>query len=216
MEDFKTAEEEERRKKLREWVKDARAKNLAPHNLGSRSYAGKEKVWAKEDAERKGPNPYDKIKDPKMSRFVRAHYKEDPKNKGDLILNAKVKKLEKAYLEEEEKEEMLRAESDAGSSAVTKNPYDTPFLRALNTTKGVKIDAKPNRSYVHGFEKGHRHADYYPDSKEKRKERKKVGESELKRALDNVNANMDAKVEQRVNAIASNVYADFGVWLTGA
>ena len=134
--DFNTAEEEEQRKKLREWGKDARVKNLAPHNLGSRGYAGKEKVWAKEDAERKGPNPYDKIKDPKMSRFIRAHYKKDPKNKGDLILNAKVKKLEKAYLEEEEKEEMMRAESDVGSSAVTKNPYDTPFLRAQNATKG--------------------------------------------------------------------------------
>ena len=99
--DFKTAEEEERRKKLREWGKEARGKNLAPHNLGSRGYPRKERVWAKEDAERKGPNPYDKIKDPKLARYIRAHYKEDPKNKGDLILNAKVKDLEKKYLEEE-------------------------------------------------------------------------------------------------------------------
>ena len=86
-------------------------------------------------------------------------------------MNAKLKDLQKKYLEEEEKEE-----SDAGSSVLTKNPYDTPFLRALNAMKGVKIDTKPNRSYVHGFGKGHRHADYYPDSKEKRKERKKVGD----------------------------------------
>ena len=78
--DFKTAEEEERRKKLREWGKHGCAKNLAPHNLGSRGYPRKERVWAKEDAERKGPNPYDKIKDSKMARFFRAHYKEDPKN----------------------------------------------------------------------------------------------------------------------------------------
>ena len=80
LEDFKTAETAERRKKLIAWAKDARSKNLGPHNLGSRGYAGKEKVWAKEDAERKGPNPYDKIKDSKMARFFRAHYKEDPKN----------------------------------------------------------------------------------------------------------------------------------------
>ena len=59
--------------------------------------------------------------------------------------------------------------------AQNKNPYDTPFLRALNETRGVKTDLKLNRSYVHGFGNGHRHADYYPDSKEKRKERKKVG-----------------------------------------
>ena len=83
------------------------------------------------------------IKDPKMARFVRAHYKVNPKKPGDFILNAKVKDLEDKYIEEEEKEE-----SDAGSSALNKNPYDTPFLRALNETKGVKIDAKPNRSYV--------------------------------------------------------------------
>ena len=62
--DFKTAEEEERRKKWREWGKDAWVKNLAPHNLGSRGYPGKERVWAKEDAERKGPNPLRQDKGP--------------------------------------------------------------------------------------------------------------------------------------------------------
>ena len=111
--------------------KDARAKNLAPHNLGSRGYAGKERVWAKEDAAREGPNPYDRIKDPKMQRFARAHYKVNPKNPDDFVLNAKLKSLEDKYLEEEKKEE-----SDAGSSAQNKNPYDTPFLRALNETRG--------------------------------------------------------------------------------
>ena len=46
-----------------------------------------------------------------------------------------------------------------------------------------------------------------------------MGESELKRALQNVNADMDAKVDQkvaeRVNAIASTMYADFGAWFKG-
>ena len=42
--DFKTAEAAERRKKLIEWAKDARSKKLGQHNLGSRGYAGKEKV----------------------------------------------------------------------------------------------------------------------------------------------------------------------------
>ena len=80
-EEFNKAEKEERRKKMLKWGKDARAKNLAPHNLGSGGYAGKENLWAKEDAERKWPNPYDKIKNPKMARFFRAHYKEDPKKR---------------------------------------------------------------------------------------------------------------------------------------
>ena len=77
-------------KKLREWGKDARAKNLAPHNLGSRGYAGKEKVWAKEDLERKGPNPYDRIKDSKMARFLRTHYKVNPKKTRGTYLEREV------------------------------------------------------------------------------------------------------------------------------
>ena len=44
-------------------------------------------------------------------------------------MNEKLKDLEDKYIEEEEKEQ----ESDAGSN---KNPYDTPFLRALNETRG--------------------------------------------------------------------------------
>ena len=49
-----------------------------------------------------------------MSRFVRAHYKVNPKNPDELILNAKLKDLEDKYIEEEEKDQ----ECDAGSSAL--------------------------------------------------------------------------------------------------
>ena len=58
-----------------------------------------------------------------------------------------------------------------------------------------------------------------------------MGESELKRALENVNADMDQRVAEKVdqkvaekvdqlvaekvNAIASTMYADFGAWFKG-
>src|ERR1041385_2821442 len=51
-------------KALRKWGKDMHEKNVAPHNLGSRGYPGKQPVWDKEDAERIGPNPYPKFKNP--------------------------------------------------------------------------------------------------------------------------------------------------------
>ena len=42
---------------------------------------------------------------------------------------------------------------------------------------------------------------------------------ELKRALENMNTDIDAKVEwkvvERVNAITSTMYADFGAWIKG-
>ena len=88
---FKDREELASRKALRVWGKELREKNIGPHNLGSRGYAGKEKIWEKEDAKREGPNPYDKIKDPLARRFIRSHYKENPKVPGDFVLNSKVK-----------------------------------------------------------------------------------------------------------------------------
>ena len=64
-------------------------KNVAPHNLGSRGYPGKQSVWDKEDAERKGPDPYPKFKNSLGNRFVRARYRVNPKTK-ELCMNSKV------------------------------------------------------------------------------------------------------------------------------
>ena len=112
-------------KALSKWGKEMHAKNIGPHNLGCRGYDGADDVWAKQDKERKGDDPYAKIKDPLARRFIRAHFREDPKNKGELVLNEKVKDFEKQILEEEK-----LAQSQSDSSSVTKAPWDTSFHRA--------------------------------------------------------------------------------------
>ena len=204
---FKIDELKPERVALSKWGKEQRKKNIGPHNLGSRGYLGKQKVWAKEDAKREGPNPFDKITDPQVRNFVRAHYREDPKKPGDLVLNEKVKLLENKYLEEKEKERL--SQSDGGSSATTnKDPYDTPFIRALNAMKGVPLDKKPHRGHVHGLGKGHRHAHYYPDTKEKRKERNKGPEKTV-----------DELVNERLNellpTICASVAQSLAPWMLG-
>jgi hypothetical protein len=54
-------------KERSDWGKNLQSKNLGVQNLGSGGYRGKEKIWAKEDAEmaRKGiENPWHQITDP--------------------------------------------------------------------------------------------------------------------------------------------------------
>ena len=82
-------------KALSLWGKKMHGKNLGPHNLGCRGYDRAGPVWEKQDRERTGPDPYAKIKDPMARRYIRAHYREDPKNQGQLALNATIKELEK-------------------------------------------------------------------------------------------------------------------------
>ena len=97
---FKAREELTAKKALSKWGKDMREKNVGNHDLGSRGYLGKERIWAKEGAQRKPddpPNPYDKFKDPLACRFVRARYRVDKKN-GELVTVEKVKDLEKNLL----------------------------------------------------------------------------------------------------------------------
>ena len=101
---FKANEAKPEKKALRVWGKAAHGKNVAPHNLGSRGYPGKQQRWKKEDDERKGPSIYDKITDPLARQFIRAHYKENSLTPGELANNAKVKEIMDKLLEEEEKE----------------------------------------------------------------------------------------------------------------
>ena len=57
--EFSAIEATAAKKNLRQWGKEMQKKNVAPHNLESRGYAGKEPIWQKEDARREGPSPYD-------------------------------------------------------------------------------------------------------------------------------------------------------------
>jgi hypothetical protein len=76
-----------------------REKNSSTHNLGSHGYAGKEKVWKKEDdaLEREGkPNPWNKFTNKKAKKFIRSRYRIDLKF-GLLVMTDKAKKLEEEY-----------------------------------------------------------------------------------------------------------------------
>ena len=185
-------------------------KNVAPHNLGSRGYPGKQPVWDKEDAERKGPDPYPKFKNPLRNRFVRARYKVNPKTK-ELCTNAKVKDLEKKIWEEEE-----LAQSQGSS---TQGSYDISFQRALNRVKNLPVSAPPHRGRVVGAGLNHKHSFYYPETKEARKERKRNEEKNVREELETVKAEMpsiiSAQVTQTVNNLLPTMMKSIADWIDG-
>ena len=74
-----------------------REKNIGNHNLESRGYAGKEPIWAKEDAAIIAdgkPNPFDKFEDLLAKNFIRSRYRRDPIT-GEFYTTEKVAELEK-------------------------------------------------------------------------------------------------------------------------
>ena len=197
-------------KALRKWGKDMHKKNVAPHNLGSRGYPGKQPVWDKEDAERKGPDPYPKFKNPLGNRFVRARYRVNPKTK-ELVTNAKVKDLENKIREEES-----LAQSQGSSTQV---PFDNSFERALNRVKDLPVSALPHRGRVVGAGLSHKHSFYYPETKEARKERKKNEEKNVREELETVKAEMpniiSAQVTQTVNDLLPTMMKSIAEWIDG-
>lgn len=164
-------------------------KNLGPHNLGCRGYDGAGPVWDKQDRERKGPDPYAKIKDPMARQYIRSHYREDPKNPGHLVLNAADKELEKEILIEEQL-------SQSDSSSVTKAPWDTSFHRAINKRKNKEVALPPHRGRVIGARVGRKRSNYYPESKEERSDRR----------ASSMQANIDIAVTKAVAAILPTIY----------
>ena len=175
-------------------------KNLGPHNLGCRGYEGVEDVWAKQDRERKGDDPYAKIKDPMAKRYIRSHYRENPKTKGELALNKTVKQLEKEILEQEQ-----LAQSQSDSSSVTKAPWDTSFHRVMNKIKNLEVTLPPHRGRVIGARVGRKRSHYYPESKEERHDRKAVSMQDT----------IDMAVTKAITVILPTMYESFGSWIKG-
>jgi hypothetical protein len=73
---------ESNRKSL--WGKELQSKNLGVHNLGGGGYRGKDKIWAKEDAEMEAKgiaNPWHRIADPQARKVIRSKYHYDPISK---------------------------------------------------------------------------------------------------------------------------------------
>jgi hypothetical protein len=55
------------------WGKELESKDLGVHNLGCSGYRGKDKIWAKEDAEMEAKgivNPRHRIADPQARRVI--------------------------------------------------------------------------------------------------------------------------------------------------
>lgn len=124
-----------RTKEKSDWGKNLQSKNLGVHNLGSGGYRGKDKIWAREDAEyaAKGiENPWLRIEDPTARAVIRSKYHWDPKTK-QLTTDPKVKKFEEILLAEEK---ASHTSSSQGSTTTGSSRWDTALNRAVNVIKG--------------------------------------------------------------------------------
>ena len=66
----------------------------------------------------------------------------------------------------------------------------------------------PHHGGVVGAEMGHKHSYYFPDSKDKQKERKMADQSKM-------DVSIDAAVEKRLNALLPNICMSIGAWFEG-
>jgi hypothetical protein len=124
-----------RTKEKSDWGKNFQSKNLGVHNHGSGGYQGKDKIWAREDAEyaAKGiENPWLRIEDPVARAVIRSKYHWDPKTK-QLTTDPKVKRFEEILLAEEKASQMS---SSQGSTTAGSSRWDTVLNRAMNVMKG--------------------------------------------------------------------------------
>jgi hypothetical protein len=81
---FKAACVAEAAKEKSEYMKGLQERNMGCHHLGSRGYAGKRSIWAKEDVERESlgiPDPLAEFTVPQERDVLRARYHWDPVKK---------------------------------------------------------------------------------------------------------------------------------------
>ena len=164
---------------------------------------------------RVGTNPYDVFEDPQARKFIRARYKKDPKS-GQLVTNAKVKDLEQKLAEEQQAHAQAQSE---GSSTQVLGLWDNPFHQAYNTVKNVSPTKGPHRGRMVGAGSGHKHAFYYPETKEERKQRKSSVEASLRKELatvkDNIPVQVQDTVAKTINAILPTLCETIRNWFEG-
>jgi hypothetical protein len=123
---------------------------LVVHNLGSSGYRGKDKIWAREDAEyvAKGiENPWHRIEDLVARVVIRSKYYWDPKTK-QLTMDPKVKKFEEVLLAEEK---ASQTSSSQGLTTPGSSRWDTTLNRAVNVMNGrPKLKPPTSASHVLG------------------------------------------------------------------
>src|SRR5664279_2192650 len=184
---------------LRSWGKDLQKKNITVPKLGSRGYAGKEPVWAKEDAfwAKNGiTNIFDQFKDPLARKFIRARYWPE-KQTGVLITDDTTKKVEAelvinlpasnqvdnilvatfltlwfTFLLQKRQRDLM--ESESSSSRTSRTPWDTPLNRALNMLLEKPLDHPSAHGRIIGGGDGCRWDYYYLEPTESRKTRKHI------------------------------------------
>jgi hypothetical protein len=125
------------------WGKELQSKNLGVHNLGCGGYRGKDKIWAKEDAEMEAKgiaNPWHRIADPQARRVIRSKYHYDPISK-QLTMGEKVKRFEE-ILAAEEKFSASQTSSSQGSMTIGSR-WDTALNRVVNVMKGREKTKPP-------------------------------------------------------------------------
>ncbi|KAK1609673.1 hypothetical protein QYE76_033346 [Lolium multiflorum] len=205
---FLENEELEYTKRQSTWGKELADKNIGHHNLGCRGFEGKQPVWDKEDQAYINAGlepPFAKYKDPLFRAYLRSRYHRELAGKRvtkpdvvvgvELVADAKVMALEKAVLTEQ------AAAESAGSSSQTstgKVPWDTPFIRGLNTVKARPLLDKPHR--VPGAGGGRKLADYGLDVPASTRESRQAQKDREHEALLKKVADLETTMEQRVSA----------------
>ncbi|KAK1660477.1 hypothetical protein QYE76_048636 [Lolium multiflorum] len=214
---FLENEELEYTKRQSTWGKELADKNIGHHNLGCRGFEGKQPVWDKEDQAYINAGlepPFAKYKDPLFRAYLRSRYHRELAGKRvtkpdvvvgvELVADAKVMALEKAVLTEQ------AAAESAGSSSQTstgKVPWDTPFIRGLNTVKARPLLDKPHR--VPGAGGGRKLADYGLDVPASTRSRGQWGADDREHeALLKKVADLETTMEQRVSAEVDDALAN--------
>ncbi|KAK1653400.1 hypothetical protein QYE76_071205 [Lolium multiflorum] len=160
-------------------------------------YTKRQSTWGKELADKNiGPDTTRELAGKRVT-------KPDVVVGVELVADAKVMALEKAVLTEQ------AAAESAGSSSQTstgKVPWDTPFIRGLNTVKARPLLDKPHR--VPGAGGGRKLANYGLDVPASTRESRQAQKDREHEALLKKVADLETMMEQRVSAEVDDVLAN--------
>ena len=73
----------------------------------------------------------------------------------------------------------IAAKSDSPSEALARPKWDNLFNRALNILKGLPMDTRPSYGRVHDVRDGATWKNYYRETTEERKERRRLNEENI-------------------------------------
>ena len=199
-------------------------RNMGFHHLGSHGYAGKRSIWAKEDTKHESLGILDPLVEftvPRERDIIRVRFRWDPVKKVfeiDAVTTEFMRLLvifnlplifasdqfdcmfshicKRSLLLLQKEQHRIAAKTDSPSEALVRSKWDTPFNRALNILKGLLVDTRPSYGRVHGIGDGATWKEYYRETTEERKERRRLTEEII-----------DKKVEIAVEKKSSEIVA---------